>query len=93
MIIDREIAPRSQTDTLIEAISSLWAAPWERCIADPETWPSTRDIAEHCNISIYKARYLLLKMASEGLVQVTPYPIRNGLRWHLCTVQSAEGAT
>ncbi|MEX3098853.1 FaeA/PapI family transcriptional regulator [Serratia ureilytica] len=29
-------------------------------------WVSTREISEACDISIYRARYLLLKMKSNG---------------------------
>jgi hypothetical protein len=57
----------------------------ERRNADaPATWVSTRDIADDCNFSIYKTRYLLLKMAQKGWVQVTPHPINNALRWYIC---------
>ena len=31
-------------------------------------WISTRDIAEHCNINIYRARYSLLKLEARGIV-------------------------
>ncbi|MGQ8776489.1 hypothetical protein ACUTQ5_19250 [Serratia sp. NA_112.1] len=69
---------------LVEAILQLWAPQAGRTPGAPETWPSTRDIAESCNFSIYKTRYLLLKMVSKGWIQVTPHPVKNALRWSIC---------
>lgn len=47
----------------------------------PSSWPSTRQIAEAHNMSIYKARVLLLDMVDKGLVTVSDRAISNSLRW------------
>ncbi|WP_176504354.1 hypothetical protein [Enterobacter sp. CC120223-11] len=47
----------------------------------PSTWPSTRQISEAHDISIYKARTELLSMVENGLVIVSPCAINNSLRW------------
>lgn len=45
-------------------------------------WPSTRQLADTQDISIYKARNLLLDMAKSGKVMVTGRPVNNTLRWY-----------
>lgn len=45
-------------------------------------WPSTRQLADTHDISIYKARNLLLDMAKSGKVMVTGRPVNNTLRWY-----------
>lgn len=45
-------------------------------------WPSTRQLADTHDISIYKARNLLLEMARSGKVMVTGRPVNNTLRWY-----------
>lgn len=50
----------------------------------PETlWPNTRDIAECCNISIYIARYYLLKLVENNEAHVAPCSEKNILRWYI----------
>ncbi|MBC3382240.1 hypothetical protein H8I69_24335 [Serratia fonticola] len=50
----------------------------------PETlWPNTRDVAECCNISIYIARYYLLKLVKKKEAYVSPCAERKILRWHI----------
>ncbi|MGB8664571.1 MAG: FaeA/PapI family transcriptional regulator [Serratia inhibens] len=71
-------------ELVAETIIKLCAAKELRRADMPATWASTRDIAEDCDFSIYKTRYLLLKMAKKGWVQVTPQPINNALRWYIC---------
>jgi hypothetical protein len=50
-------------------------------VPPPSSWPSTRQIAEAHNMSIYKARLLLLDMVNKGLVTVSDRAISNSLRW------------
>lgn len=50
-------------------------------VPPPLSWPSTRQIAEAHNMSIYKARLLLLDMVDKGLVTVSDRVISNSLRW------------
>ncbi|HIF6625655.1 FaeA/PapI family transcriptional regulator [Serratia ureilytica] len=47
-----------------------------------ETWPSTRQLAESCNVSIYQARNLLLELVRQGDILVTPLLINKSLRWY-----------
>lgn len=46
-----------------------------------EHYLTTRDIAEHLSVTIYKARYLLMKLESEGLI--TQAQQKKHLRWKL----------
>lgn len=48
----------------------------------PESWVSTRQIADANNISIYKARLLLLVLVDLELVMVSDGPINKSLRWY-----------
>ncbi|MBH3259863.1 hypothetical protein I5P78_26055 [Serratia marcescens] len=47
----------------------------------PSIWPSTRQISEAHDISIYKARVTLLEMVELGLVTVSDRAVSNSLRW------------
>lgn len=44
---------------------------------------STRDIAELCDMDIYKTRYFLLKLKHRGLVEKREYMNKKSLYWHL----------
>lgn len=46
-------------------------------------WPSTRDVAECCDISIYIARYYLIKLVESNRAYVSPCAEKNSLRWHI----------
>lgn len=46
------------------------------------TWPTTRQISDAHNISIYKARLHLLELASQRWVIVSDEVINNSLRWY-----------
>lgn len=89
--LERTIEGLSPVECLIEAVSQLCAAQQGRNAHAPETWPSTRDIAENCDFSIYKTRYLLMKMAAKGWIQVTPHPVRNTLRWYIFPDRDVQG--
>ncbi|EIT7186888.1 MAG: FaeA/PapI family transcriptional regulator [Serratia marcescens] len=80
----------SPTERLIEAATQQCITQQGRNPNVQESWPSTRDIAENCNFSIYKTRYFLLKMAAKGWVQVTPRPVKNALRWYTCKDLSSD---
>ncbi|WP_261435296.1 FaeA/PapI family transcriptional regulator [Serratia quinivorans] len=90
MSADQKITRQSQVDRVVEAITKLCTTQKQHHIGTPETWPSTRDIAEDCKFSIYKTRYLLLKMEKKGWVQMAPHPIKNTLRWW-CTYPNMLG--
>ena len=72
----------SSADCVAEALVHLCLQDAGRHPDRPETWPSTRDIAEYSFLGIYKTRYLLLKMVKSGQARVTPHPINNALRWY-----------
>lgn len=80
-----------QVELVADVIIKLCAVQEQRQVGVPETWPSTRDISESCNFSIYKTRYLLLKMVRKGWVQVTPRPVNNALRWFICPSMPGKG--
>ena len=51
-------------------------------IPSPGDWPTTRQIANAHDLSIYKARLLLLELTKIGLVIVSERAINNSLRWY-----------
>lgn len=81
--LDHSDSRHSQEGRILAAITTLCTAHEKYRLDCQDTWPSTRDIAESCDYSIYKTRYLLLKMARQGKVQVTPRSVRNSLRWYI----------
>ncbi|WP_071882817.1 FaeA/PapI family transcriptional regulator [Chania multitudinisentens] len=48
-----------------------------------EQWPKTRDVAEHCEITIYIARYYLMQLVESNKVHVAPKSVDNSLRWYI----------
>ncbi|CAI0855366.1 FaeA/PapI family transcriptional regulator [Serratia proteamaculans] len=84
MIDTQEPGLSRNTKAIFSAIVKLCASREDAHSLSPESWPSTREIAEDCNFSIYKARYLLLRLEKKGWVKVTPTPIKNSLRWYIC---------
>ncbi|AIM22602.1 MULTISPECIES: FaeA/PapI family transcriptional regulator [Serratia] len=48
----------------------------------PGEWPTTRQLAESNDITIYQARNLLLNLVGRGKVLVTPGPVKKSLRWY-----------
>lgn len=56
-----------------------------------EEWPKTRDIAESCGITIYLARYYLIKLTKMGKAYATPRSGNKSLRWYIAdSVQLPE---
>lgn len=47
----------------------------------PETWPTTRELAEACDMSIYQARRFLLKLVEQGDACVSDIYIDRSRRW------------
>lgn len=64
--------------TLLKMVSHLE----ENTIPPPSKWPTTRQIADAHDISIYKARLLLLELVKQGRVVVSNLPVSNSLRWY-----------
>lgn len=48
----------------------------------PEKWVTTRDVADAHQISIYKARQILLALVTRDLVMVSDGKVNNSLRWY-----------
>nr|ALG88718.1 Hypothetical protein [Pectobacterium carotovorum] len=51
-------------------------------IPPQDVWVTTRQISDAHDISIYKARLLLLDLVKLGLVIVSDGPVNNSLRWY-----------
>lgn len=47
----------------------------------PETWPTTRELAESCDMNIYQARRFLLKLVAQGEARVSEICIDRSRRW------------
>jgi len=58
------------TDNERKVINAMHKHQIHNCLKDTtnSTWIKTREISEMCDISIYKARYALLKLEEKGLV-------------------------
>lgn len=54
-------------------------------------WCTTRQLADAHNISIYRARILLLDMAKRGETVVSPQRVNNTLRWYPSQHQTWRG--
>ncbi|OKB66620.1 hypothetical protein BHU62_11940 [Serratia marcescens] len=46
-----------------------------------ETWPGTRELAEQCDVDIYRARALLLKLVEQKLARKSEKRFHKSLRW------------
>ncbi|NYA16566.1 MULTISPECIES: FaeA/PapI family transcriptional regulator [Serratia] len=76
---------KDRMTSLMNQMLLLIEARWENDngIAAEATWLSTRQLAEHCQLGIYQARHLLLKLVEAGYVQATPGTKGSTLRWHV----------
>ncbi|CAM3976372.1 EAL domain-containing protein [Yersinia intermedia] len=77
----------------IDVLNAIISLSQDRNIlpgSDSELWPNTRQVAELCDLTIYKARYLLLKLTNEGLVDLVPHGLHNSLHWRLHTQEPAH---
>ena len=57
---------------------------------ESSAWIRTRDIAEYCGITIYRARYSLMKLERNGDVVHKPTGKRMALSWRLAGKFSNE---
>lgn len=46
-------------------------------------WPKTREVAEYCEMTIYLARYYLLRLVENKKAYVTSGALNNSLRWYI----------
>lgn len=81
--------PNTKREGLIfRAVSTLCQFKHITSSAQPKKWPSTREIAEYCELNIYQTRYVLLNLVKKGLVEVSPRSINNSLRWRISATQN-----
>jgi len=66
---------------LLEQLEYVWRN--DKSSPCQENWPSTRQLAETCDLGIYQTRHLLLKLADERYIQLAPKRVKNTLRWYL----------
>jgi hypothetical protein len=84
----KSLSPKKQEQRrlqqhLLTTLQQLSPPPPDCELLPPQAeWPSTRQLADTNDISIYKARNLLLDMAKNGKVMVTGRPVNNTLRWY-----------
>lgn len=67
---------------ILITLINLSPSPNENSPPPENTWAATRQISNAHNVSIYKARLLLLELVNQGLVIVTDGPVNNSLRWY-----------
>jgi len=83
----KSLSPKKQEQRrlqqrLLTTLQQLSPPPDSDHLPPQAEWPSTRQLADSHDISIYKARNLLLDMAKNGKVIVTGRPVNNTLRWY-----------
>ncbi|HHQ6629756.1 TPA: FaeA/PapI family transcriptional regulator [Serratia fonticola] len=68
---------------LIQILSGICTARNISPCSEPASWPSTRDIADACDVNIYRARYFLLKLVAENQVETTTELVEKKRRWRI----------
>ncbi|TQI82248.1 FaeA-like protein [Serratia fonticola] len=73
-----------QLNNVLIALQDLCKHDTHHTTIPPQTqWPKTREIAEYCEMTIYLARYYLLRLVENKQAYVTPTPLNNSLRWYV----------
>lgn len=73
-----------QLSEVFLALRELISCRSQQSVPPPvESWPSTREVAEYCNITIYIARYRLMKLAEKRKDCVMSQSVSNTLRWYI----------
>ncbi|WP_156964151.1 hypothetical protein [Trabulsiella guamensis] len=80
---NKKLAKQQQQQLLLQILLQHFAHA-ENCAHDKTEWPSTRQLANAMDISIYKARVLLLEMVNDDLVEVYQTGTRRPLKWSPC---------
>ncbi|HFX6839204.1 TPA: hypothetical protein ACIFNH_001616 [Serratia marcescens] len=70
---------------LLTTLHNLCPSAMETPPPPPGEWPTTRQLAESNDLTIYQARNLLLSLTGKGKVLVTQGPVNNSLRWYPST--------
>jgi hypothetical protein len=73
-----------QLNTVLNALRALCKHDVHHSTIPPQVnWPKTREIAEYCEITIYLARYYLLRLVNDKKAYVTSGALNNSLRWYI----------
>lgn len=80
---------RNNLNVVLTALQVLCARHSNQTTPPPqEQWPRTRDIAEYCEISIYIARYHLIKLVENKQAYVTSKSASNSLHWYIASASA-----
>lgn len=80
---------QKQLNNVLIALRNLCQHDSHHTALPPQTqWPKTREVAEHCELTIYLARYYLLRLVENKKAYVTPGSINNSLRWYIAEPSS-----
>lgn len=73
-----------QINKVLSALYDLCQSEQNHTSLPPQVqWPKTREIAEYCEITIYRARYYLLRLVEKEKAYVNYDAINNSLRWYI----------
>ncbi|MHA7844938.1 FaeA/PapI family transcriptional regulator [Serratia sp. D1N4] len=73
-----------QLNNVLNALRALCKRDVHHSAIPPQVnWPKTREIAEYCEITIYLARYYLLRLVDDKKAYVTSGSLNNSLRWYI----------
>lgn len=70
-----------QQQALLGTLKKISPKVYENKLPPQETWPSTRQLVKAHDISIYRARYLLLDMVKKNMIMVSDRNLSHTLRW------------
>ena len=69
-------------EAVLKTLFSLTSPVAGQPLPPPEEWPVTRQISDIHDVSIYKARLVLLSLAGQGRVTVSRIAVNKSLRWY-----------
>lgn len=85
---------QDRSDNLARVLVALQVLSNKGCanalLPPQDEWPTTRQIANYCNINIYDSRRYLMKLVKDKKAQVSSKSINNSLHWfiavplHIC---------
>lgn len=79
-----------QLNNVLNALQTLCRKDVHHSAIPPQVnWPKTREIAEYCEITIYLARYYLLRLVENKKAYVTSGALNNSLRWYIAEPTSS----
>lgn len=74
--------PENLRNSILKTLFSLTSPVAGQPLPPPDEWPVTRQISDIHDVSIYKARLLLLSLADQGQVIVSRASVNKSLRWY-----------